>query len=164
MLPQNLIQLLDVDMVKLVQEHLESKGIRILLGKGVEEFLGDDKVTAIMAGGEKIEAEIFISAFGVRANTRLAAEAGIPLGETRAIKTNGRMETEVKDIYAIGDCAEAPNLITHRPTCAQLGTIAVRQGKVAGANAGGDYSQFSGVLASAVTRLFEVEAGVTGLT
>jgi NADH oxidase (H2O2-forming) len=164
MLPQILPQLLDADMAKLVQEHLEEKGMCILTNKGVEEFLGDTKVTAVMAGGEKIEADLFISAFGVRANTKLAVDAGIPLGETRAIKTNGRMETDVKDVYAVGDCAEAPNIITHKPMCAQLGTIAVRQGKVAGANAGGDYSQFTGVLASAVTRLFEVEAGNTGLT
>jgi NADH oxidase (H2O2-forming) len=164
MLPQILPQMLDADMAKHVQETLQEKGMRILTAKAVEEFLGDEKVTAIMAGGERIEADLFISAFGVRANTKLAADAGIPLGETRAIKTNSRMETEVKDVYAIGDCAEAPNIITHRPTCAQLGTIAVRQGKVAGTNAAGDYAQFSGVLASAVTRLFDTEAGVTGLT
>jgi NADPH-dependent 2,4-dienoyl-CoA reductase/sulfur reductase-like enzyme len=151
-------------MAKQVQEHLELKGMRILTSKGVEEFLGEDKVTAVKAGGETIEADLFISAFGVRANTKLAVDAGIPLGESRAIKTNGRMETDVKDVYAVGDCAEAPNIITHRPMCAQLGTIAVRQGKVAGANAGGDYSQFSGILASAVTMLFEIEAGNTGLT
>jgi NADPH-dependent 2,4-dienoyl-CoA reductase/sulfur reductase-like enzyme len=151
-------------MAKLVQEHLVEKGMNILTGKGVEEFLGDDKVTAIMAGGEKIEADLFISAFGVRANTKLAVDAGIPLGETRAIKTNARMETDVRDVYAVGDCAESPNIITHRPMCAQLGTIAVRQGKVAGTNAGGDYAQFTGILASAVTRLFEIEAGNTGLT
>jgi NADH oxidase (H2O2-forming) len=153
MLPQILPQLLDADMAKLVQDHLQEKGMIILTSKGVEEFLGEDTVTAVLAGGEKIEADLFISAFGVRANTKLAVDAGIPLGETRAIKTNGRMETEVKDVYAVGDCAEAPNLITHRPMCAQLGTIA-----------GGDYSQFTGVLASAVTRLFEIEAGNTGLT
>jgi NADH oxidase (H2O2-forming) len=164
MLPQILPQLLDADMAKLVQEHLEQKGMQILTSKSVEEFLGDDKVTAVMAGGEKIEADLFVSAFGVRANTELAAEAGISLGETKAIKTNGRMETDIPDIYAVGDCAEAPNIITHRPTCPQLGTIAVRQGKVAGTNAGGEYSLFSGVLASAVTRLFEIEAGNTGLT
>jgi NADH oxidase (H2O2-forming) len=164
MLPQILPQLLDADMAKHVQEHLESKGMRILTSKGVEEFLGEEKVTAVMAGGEKIEADLFISAFGVRANTKLAADAGIPLGETRAIKTNARMETDVKDVYAVGDCAEAPSIITHRPMCAQLGTIAVRQGKVGGANAGGDYSQFSGILASAVTMLFEIQAGNTGLT
>ena len=164
MLPQILPQLLDADMAKLVQEHLEEKGMKILTGKGVEEFLGENKVTAVVAGGEKIEADLFISAFGVRANTKLAVDAGIPLGETRAIKTTMRMETEVKDVYAVGDCAESANIITHRPMCAQLGTIAVRQGKVAGANAGGDYSQFTGILASAVTRLFEIEAGNTGMT
>ena len=164
MLPQILPAMLDADMAKLMQEHLQEKGMVILTSKGVEEFLGEDKVTAIMAGGEKIEADLFISAFGVRANTKLAVDAGIPLGETRAIKTNGRMETDVRDVYAVGDCAEAPNIITHKPMCAQLGTIAVRQGKVGGANAAGDYSQFTGILASAVTRLFETEAGATGLT
>ena len=164
MLPQILPQMLDADMAKMMQEALQEKGMCILTGKTVEEFLGDEKVTAIMAGGEKIEADLFISAFGVRANTKLAVDAGIPLGETRAIKTNMRMETDVKDVYAVGDCAEAPNIITHKQTCAQLGTIAVRQGKVAGINAAGDYAQFTGILASAVTRLFETEAGVTGLT
>ena len=164
MLPQILPQMLDADMAKMVQEHLQEKGMCVLTGKAVEEFLGDDKVTAIVAGGEKIEADLFISAFGVRANTKLAVEAGIPLGESRAIKTNGRMETDVKDVYAVGDCAEAPNIITHKVACAQLGTIAVRQGKVAGTNAGGGDALFPGILASAVTTLFDTEAGVTGLT
>jgi len=164
MLPQILPQMLDADMAKQVQEHLTEKGMCILTGKTVEEFLGDQNVTGIMAGGEKIEADLFISAFGVRANTKLAVDSGVPLGETRAIKTNARMETDVKDVYAIGDCAEAPNIITHRSACAQLGTIAVRQGKVAGINAAGEYAQFTGILASAVTRLFDLEAGVTGLT
>jgi len=164
MLPQILPQMLDADIAKQVQEHLVERGMSILTGKTVEEFLGDDKVIGIIAGGEKIEADLFVSAFGVRANTKLAVDAGIPLGESRAIKTNARMETEVRDIYAIGDCAEAPNIITHRQTCAQLGTVAVRQGKVAGINSAGEYAQFTGVLGSAVTRLFEIEAGVTGLT
>jgi NADH oxidase (H2O2-forming) len=164
MLPQILPAMLDSDMAKLVQEALQEKGIRILTEKAVEEFLGDNKVTAIMAGGEKIAADLFISAFGVRANTRLAVDAGIPLGQTRGIKTNARMETCVKDVYAVGDCAETQNIITHEVVCAQLGTIAVRQGKVAGGNAGGGYALFPGILASAVTRLFETEAGVTGLT
>jgi NADH oxidase (H2O2-forming) len=164
MLPQILPVMLDPEMAKQVQESLEAKGMSILTGKAVEEFLGSEEVTGIIAGGEQINADLFISAFGVRANTKLAVDAGIPLGETRAIKTNLRMETDIKDVYAIGDCAEAPHIITHKPVCSQLGTIAVRQGKVAGANAAGGYALFTGVLASAATRLFDVEAGVTGLT
>jgi len=164
MLPQVLPQALDAEMAKLIQEQLEQKGINILLGKTVEEFLGTDKVTGIIAGGEQIDADLFLSAFGVRANTKLATEAGIALGETKGIKTNVRMETSTKDVYAIGDCAETINMLTHKPFMPQLGTVAVRQGKVAGANAAGGYSLFRGALASAVSRLFETDCGWTGLT
>ncbi|MEM0007419.1 MAG: FAD-dependent oxidoreductase [Candidatus Bathyarchaeia archaeon] len=164
MLPQVLPAMLDADIAKMVQEMLEQKGIRILTNKPVEEFLGTDKVTGIVAGGEQINADLFVSAFGVRANTQLAVDAGIALGETRAIKTNARMETSVKDVYAVGDCAESTHIVTQRPALQQLGTVAVRQGKVAGINAAGGYALFTGVLGSAVTQLYDTQVGVTGLT
>ncbi|MBS7635870.1 FAD-dependent oxidoreductase [Candidatus Bathyarchaeota archaeon] len=164
MLPQVLPAMLDADIAKMVQEMLEQKGIRILTNKPVEEFLGADKVTSIVAGGEQIDADLFVSAFGVRANTQLAVDAGIALGETKAIKTNVRMETSVKDVYAVGDCAESIHIVTQRPALQQLGTVAVRQGKVAGINAAGGYALFTGVLGSAVTQLYDTQVGVTGLT
>ena len=164
LLPQILPAMLDADLAKNVQEMLEQKGIDIMVSKGVEEFLGTDKVTGIIAGGEQMNADLIIAAFGVKANTELAKKAGIAIGETRGIKTNIRMETNVKDVYAAGDCAESINMITQRPTLSQLGTTAVRQAKVAGINAAGGYAIFPGVLGSAVTKLFDTEIGVTGLT
>ena len=164
LLPQILPAMLDADMAGEVQRMLEEKGIRIMVSKGVEEFLGAEKVTGIVAGGEQLNADLIIAAFGVRANTELARKAGITLGETRGIKTNMCMETNVKDVYAAGDCVESVNLITRRPTICQLGTTAVRQAKVAGTNAAGGYAVFPGVLGSAVTKLFDTEIGVTGLT
>jgi NADH oxidase (H2O2-forming) len=164
MLPQVLPAMLDADIAKMVQEMLEQKGIRILTNKPVEEFLGAEKVTGIMAGGEQINADLFVSAFGVRANTQLAVDAGIAAGETRAIKTNARMETNIKDVYAVGDCAESTHIVTQKPALQQLGTVAVRQGKVAGINAAGGYALFTGVLGSAVTQLYDTQVGVTGLT
>jgi NADH oxidase (H2O2-forming) len=107
---------------------------------------------------------LVLVATGVRANTELAKNAGITLGETRSIKVNMKMETNIKDVYAAGDCVECVNLITGRPTMSQLGTTAVRQAKVAGTNAAGGYAIFPGVLSSSVTRLFDVEIGATGLT
>jgi len=164
MLPQILPAMLDLDMAKQIKEMLQQKGILVLTEKRVEEIIGDDNAAGVIAGGEEIKADVLMSAFGVRANTKLASEAKIALGATGAIKTNSRMETNIEDIFAAGDCAEVPNLITHQPSCSQLGTIAVRQGKVAGTNAGGGYALFEGVLASAVTRLFNTEVGSTGLT
>jgi NADH oxidase (H2O2-forming) len=164
LLPQILPVMLDEDMAKTVQEMLEEKNVNIMIRSGVEEFLGTEKVTSIVAGGKQIEADLFICAFGVRANTQLAKNAGIAIGETRAIKTNSRMETNAKDVYAAGDCAETVHVITKRPTLSQLGTTAVRQAKVAGINAAGGYAIFPGALGSAVTKFFDTEIGVTGLT
>jgi NADH oxidase (H2O2-forming) len=164
LLPQILPTMLDADMAKGVQEMLEQKGLNIMVSKGVEEFLGTDKVTGIIAGGEQINSDLIIAAFGIRANTELAKKAGIATGETRSIKANMRMETNVKDVYAAGDCVESVSMITQRPTICQLGTAAVRQAKVAGINAAGGYAVFHGVLGSSVTKLFDTEIGVTGLT
>jgi NADH oxidase (H2O2-forming) len=164
LIPQILPAMLDQDMAKIVQEMLEKKGINIMVGKGVEEFLGTDKVTAISAAGEQISADLFIGAFGVKANTELAQKAGITTGFRGAIKVNARMETNVPGVYAIGDCAECTHLVTKQPALPQLGTVAVRQGKVAGINAAGGYALFPGVLGSAVTKFFDTEIGVTGLT
>jgi NADH oxidase (H2O2-forming) len=163
MLPQILPLPLDVEMAKMLQDMLEEKGITVLTNRRVEEFLGTTKVTGIIASGEKIEADLFLSAFGVRANTELAAKTGISLGETKAIRTDARMETNIRDIYAVGDCAEVTNIVTQRPFLPQLGTVAVRTGKVAGINAAGGYSLFTGVLGSAVSRLFDTDCGWTGL-
>lgn len=164
MIPQILPAMVDADMAKIVQEMLQQKGININVGKAVEEFLGTDKVTSISAGGKQISADLFVAAFGVRANVELAKNAGIATGETRSIKVNARMETNVQNVYAAGDCVESIHQITGRPTISQLGTVAVKQAKVAGINAAGGYALFPGVLGSAVTKFFDTEIGVTGLT
>jgi NADH oxidase (H2O2-forming) len=163
-LPYVLPVLLDKEMADRVQKKLEEKGMNIIVGKGAEEILGADKVTGVRVAGEEIPADVVVVATGVRANTELAKNAGVELGEKKGLKTNMRMETNIKGIYAAGDCAETINLVTLRPTMSQLGTTAVKQAKVAGINAAGGYSTFKGTLGSWITRLFETEIGGTGLT
>lgn len=164
LLPYVLPLMLDQDMASVVQKMLEERGMRVIVGRGVDEILGAEKATGVLVTGEQIPADLVVVATGVRANTELAQKAGIDVGLARAIKVNMRMETSVKDVYAAGDCVESVSLITHRPTISQLGTIAVRQAKVAGINAAGGYAIFPGVLGSAVTKMFDTEIGATGLT
>jgi NADH oxidase (H2O2-forming) len=163
LLPQILPAMLDKDVADAVQRELEGKGLKIVTGRSVDEILGGEKVSGVSVGGEQIPADIVVVATGVRGNTELAQKAGIELGETRLIKVNMRMETNVKDVYACGDCVETINLITKRPTVCQLGTTAVRQAKVAGTNAAGGYAIFPGVLGASVTKLFDIEVGAVGL-
>jgi len=163
-LPYVLPVLLDKEMADRVQKMLEEKGMNIIVGKGAEEILGTDKVTGVRVAGETIPADVVVVATGVRANTELAKNAGVELGEKKGIKTNLKMETNIKDVYSAGDCAETINLVTLRPTMSQLGTTAVKQAKVAGTNAAGGNSTFRGALGSWITRLFDTEIGGTGLT
>jgi len=163
MLPYVLPRMLDKEMADHVQSSLESKGMRIIVGHPVDELLGDDDVRKVSAAGEEIPVDFVINACGVRPNSRLAQKSGIAVGKTGAICTNPRAETSVRGIYAAGDCAETVHLITHDPVVPALGTVAVRQGKIAGINAAGGYGICPGALLSAVTRLFNFEVGVTGL-
>ena len=77
-----------------------------------------------------------VLASGVKEDLDMAINAGIHIGKW-GIKTNASMETNIKDIYAAGDCIETVSLIDHRPTMMQLSFAAFRQGMVAGTNAAG---------------------------
>jgi len=163
LLPHVLPVSLDQDMARLVQKKLDEHGVRVITGKGVDAILGDERVKAVSVAGEEIKADMVIAATGVRANWDLAKEAGIELGR-RGIKTDHRMMTSVEGIYAAGDCVENIHLITKQPSVCQLGTAAVRMGKVAGINAAGGHATFPGFLGSFVTKVFDLQIGATGLT
>jgi len=162
-LPCVLPFLLDNDMADRVQKMLEEKGITFVLAEPVEEIIGSDKVNGIRVGQRVLPADVVVVAAGVTPNVELAENAGILLGKTKAIKTNSKMQTNLPDIYAAGDCVESVNLVTGEPILSQLGTTAVRQGKVAGINAAGGKSEFIGTLGSWITQLFETEIGGSGL-
>ena len=164
MLSYILPRMLDQDMTQEVQGRLEEKGLRIIVGHAAEEVLGNGRVRGVSVAGEEIPADLVINAAGVRPTTELAQQAGIVIGETRGIKTNIRMQTSVKDVYAAGDCAETIHMVTQGPALPALGTTAVRQGRVAGTNAAGGYALYPGCLMSAVSQMFDFEVGATGLT
>ena len=171
LLPHVLPLAIDADIARLVQEVLEEHGITLVLGKPVKRILGDERVKAVEVDGEEFEADIVLAATGVRPNTALAAEAGLAIGPTRAIKTDFRMrcldaqrQRPVEGVYAAGDCAESIHMVTGLPALSQLGTTAVRMGKVAGINAAGGYAIFPGVLGSFVTKIFDLQVGSTGIT
>ncbi len=164
LLPSITPTLFDYDMAEYAQKKIEAYGVKMLMGKRVTEIVGTNKVTGVKVGEDVIDADIVIMATGVRPNTNLAKQIGCELGVTRAIKVNPRMQTTVSGVYAAGDCVESQNMITGLPCLMQLGTSAVRQGKVAGTNAAGGYSIFPGVIGTAMTKIFNFEIGAAGLT
>ena len=165
MLPQILHTILDWEMAKLVEQHLESRGVRVLTGTRVESFEGTDgRVHAAVAGGRAIPAGMVILGIGVRPNVGLAEAAGLQIGSTGGIRVDLNMRTSDPHIYAAGDCTETVDLLTGEPCYVPLGSTANKQGRVAAVNACGGSDTFPGVLGSAVCKVFDFCVARTGLT
>lgn len=155
---------LDQDMGHLVSQALRDFGVTLYLEETLIGFdTKEGKITGVVTDKRSLPVDIVILGLGVRPNTKLAASAGIPLGEKGAIRVNERMQTGIAGIWAAGDCAESFHLVSRRPFYIALGTVANRQGRVAGINLGGGYATFPGVVGTAVTKICQVEVARTGL-
>jgi NADPH-dependent 2,4-dienoyl-CoA reductase/sulfur reductase-like enzyme len=155
---------LDPDMGALVSDALLKVGVKLFRGETFEGAeVSDGRVRAVVTNNRTIPADIVILGLGVRPNTELAERAGIALGVRKAVKVNDRMQTEIPGVWAAGDCAESFHLVSRRPVHIALGTIANKQGRVAGINLGGGYATFQGVLGTAVSKICNMEVARTGL-
>ncbi len=163
MLPQ-VMPNLDKDMALLVQEELERQGVRLFLEHRVEAFQGQETVESVVAGGETFPADIVILSVGVKPNVKLAVDAGIALGPTGAVAVDAYQRTNVPNVWAAGDVAEAHHLVTGKPAYIPLGTTANKQGRVAGTNAAGGEAMFAGIVVTAAAKVFDLQVARTGLT
>ncbi|MBW1797869.1 MAG: FAD-dependent oxidoreductase [Deltaproteobacteria bacterium] len=152
---------LDPAMGKIIVEHLEKLGIRVLFGKGIDRINGTQKVESVEIAGETIECDIVVMAVGMRGNTKLAESIGIKT-ENGLVLVNNRMETTVKDVYAVGDLVRTYSRIDGTPITMQLATSAYRQGMVAGINAAGGNTPYPGALNTFVVCVGGLEIASTG--
>ncbi|MGV8075555.1 MAG: FAD-dependent oxidoreductase [Syntrophobacteraceae bacterium] len=166
LLPQ-LLMFLDMELAKLVENHMRAKGVNVITGNGIAAFLGDNgKLTGVkLANGTELSCELAVVAVGVRPNINLAKDAGLLIGEAKGIAVNEFMQTSDPSIYAVGDCVEITNLITGKKVHAPYGDLANLEGRVAGENAVlGSTVSFPGTIQSGICKIFDFTAGTTGLS
>lgn len=163
MLPQ-VMPNMDADMAKHLAEELATQGVDLRLENPVKAFTGNGRVAEVMTGGGSVPADIVIFSVGAKANVPLAEQAGIRLGPTGAVAVDGHQRTNLPQVWAAGDVAEAYHLVTGKPVYIPLGTTANKQGRVAGENAAGGEATFKGVVGTAVVKVFDLHAARTGLT
>lgn len=165
LLPQ-LLTFLDRQMARLVEKYVQSKA-NVILENGVASFIGENgKLTAVkLQNGTEIPCDLAVVAIGVIPNNRLASDAGLRIGSFGGIQVNDYMQTSDPDIYAVGDCAEITNLITHSPVLAPYGDLANLQGRVAGENViMGNVATFPGTIQTGICKVFDYGVGATGLS
>jgi NADPH-dependent 2,4-dienoyl-CoA reductase/sulfur reductase-like enzyme len=163
--PPQILGNFDPDIAQLMQEELERHGVAVSVGDAAQGIEGDaqGRVRAVVSEQGRYEADLVLIGAGVRAESRLAKEAGVELGVKGAIAVDERMRTSVPDVYAAGDCAETYHLLLNGPSYVPLGSTANKQGRVAGSTAAGGDAVFKGVVGTAITKAFDLGVAVTGL-
>ncbi|MFI1419943.1 FAD-dependent oxidoreductase [Streptomyces sp. NPDC020731] len=157
---------LDPDMGRLVREAMEGMGITMVNDAEVTKLLtGDDgRVRAVATEDAEYPADVVVLGIGVRPETALARAAGLPVGEHGGLLTDRSMRVRGhENIWAGGDCVEVLDLVSGQQRHIPLGTHANKHGQIIGANAGGDYATFPGVVGTAVSKVCDLEIARTGL-
>ena len=160
----HLMKPLDADVSIWLQEVLEKNGMVVHLSDAVISFEGNPATRAILRSGKTLDTDLVIMAVGIRPNVSLAKEMGVVLGPTGAIAVNDRMQTNLPDVYAAGDCAESLHGVTGKPFWHPLGSTANKMGRIAGDQASGGDLTFRGTLGTGIFRMFDATVAQTGLS
>src|ERR1035438_5104312 len=146
----------DAGLTEAFRKQLERHGVELRTGVAVTA-IEPDRVAGVPS-------DMVVLAAGFQPNVALAAAAGIEIGRSGAIRTDERMETNLRGVFAAGDCAEVTHLVTGRPTWIPLGTTANKTGRVAGSNAAGGRERFPGIAGTSIVSVFGMAFASTGLS
>lgn len=169
MFPQVIPRICDADIAREMQEYCEGLGIKFVMNTPLGAIKGAGKVEAVVAGKNEIPCDMVIMATGVRANLELPNAMGLEIGPLGAVRVSSTLQPYrrgrlVKDVYLAGDLVMCQSAAAPGPTMSQLGSTAVRQGRVAGLNAAGVYATFPAVLSAWVSQVGDLQVGGTGLS
>lgn len=159
---QVLSQMLDKGASQLLEENMRLRGIEILKGRDIIE-IGENKAKKrlLLDNGNQIETDMLIVGKGVIPNVEFLRDSSISINE--GILVNDFMETNVPDIYAAGDVAQAPDFLLEKKTLLGIWPDAIMEGKIAGFNMAGRKIRYSGGLRTNVTWLFGLPAASLGM-
>ena len=156
---------IDYSMAALVHQHLQQQDVKLYLEQAVERFSREgDELTVYFKSGISLKADMVLLSIGVRAETRLAQDAGLKLGEMRGIWVDAYLQTSDADIYAVGDAIEYPHPITGKPWLNFLAGPANRQARIVADNMVlGNRIHYEGAIGTSIAKVFDLTVASTGL-
>lgn len=156
---------LDEDMAETLEGVIKQNGLELIMPAKVEGIASRLKRKQVSLSEGELEVDFVFFATGTKPNVGLARKAGLQIGETGAIAVNQYLQTSDPDIYAVGDCMENWDIITHAKRRHQLAANAIRTGYIAGRNAVlGNCITYEGTVMPFVTKVFGHQVGAVGFT
>jgi NADPH-dependent 2,4-dienoyl-CoA reductase/sulfur reductase-like enzyme/rhodanese-related sulfurtransferase len=158
-LPQ-ICPFVDPDMAPYLHQYLEKQQVTILTGRAAAA-IGPSVVQ--LDDGTAFQADLVIMAVGIRPNVALARAMGVTIGVTGAIAVNEKMQTDLPDVYACGDCVESFSIVDGRKLYRPLGSTANKMGRIAGDVATGGNLSFRGIAGTGIFKVLEMSIAACGL-
>jgi NADPH-dependent 2,4-dienoyl-CoA reductase/sulfur reductase-like enzyme/peroxiredoxin family protein/rhodanese-related sulfurtransferase/TusA-related sulfurtransferase len=156
---------IDPEMATPLHEHLRQQGVDLCLNSSVTAIQEQDgQLEVRLSTGRLIPCGLVILATGVRPEVKLAAEAGLAIGQRKGIVVDDHMRTSDPNIYAVGDVVEVQDLVGGFPTVIPLAGPANRQGRIAAINAVGGDAVYERIQGTAICKVFDLAVGMTGLS
>jgi len=162
-LSDHLIAPLDFDIATEVHRYIKAQGIRLILKNGVTAIKETDRNLQVNLNNGCIEADMVIMSVGVRPDTAFLKDSGVELDGRGSIVVNSNMQTNIENIYAVGDAVSIKNFVTNAPAFIPLAGPANKQGRIVADNLCGIPSRFEGTQGSSVLKLFDMTVATTGL-
>ncbi|MGT2910831.1 FAD-dependent oxidoreductase [Streptococcus cameli] len=157
---QQIMAPFDEDMVQMLHKELHDNGVQLILEDGVSEITSSE---VILASGKQIPAQAVVLAIGVAPDVDFAVASGIELGETGAIAVDHHYQTNLKDVFAVGDAIEVTNRLTGKKTRLPLAGPAQKQARNVADYLFGKNIPNKGVIGSSCIRVFGLNGASTGL-
>ncbi|WP_312640450.1 DsrE/DsrF/DrsH-like family protein [Hydrogenoanaerobacterium sp.] len=154
---------LDYDMACDVHRHIQSKGVKLLLGNAVRSIAESGNSLNVVLDSGEITADMLIMAIGVRPESAIAKNAGLALNERGFIVVNENMQTSDPQVYAVGDTVEVTDFVTGQKAAIPLAGPANKQGRIAADNICGISSKYTGTQGSSILKVFDMTVATTGV-
>jgi NADH oxidase (H2O2-forming) len=157
-------------MADIVQKDLEAMGIKFVMKAPIQSVNGEGKVQSVTADGKEYPCQVMIFATGIRANLDLPKALGYDIGQLGALAVSPTLQPYrrgrlVADVYIAGDLMQCESAVMPGPTMSQLGSTAVKQGRIAGHNAACKEKLLFGPVASPwVSVIADKQIAGTGLS
>ena len=166
--PHLLPALLDGDVASIIKKYLDNDLI-FLLGTTVDAIQGSQHVESVKAGVDEFPADIVLISAGMLPNVDISRKAGIEIGESGGIVTDLSLRVKkgssyLENVYALGDCVEVVDAVTHRPRLSLLASTALIQARVVAHNILGEPSYYEPCLSPSVANIAGLQVGSVGAT
>ncbi|MDB1678808.1 MULTISPECIES: FAD-dependent oxidoreductase [Enterococcus] len=155
---------LDKEMTDILEDHLKEKGINVVTGAKINAFTGEGQVAAIQTEQAEIATDLVIQAAGVKANTEWL-KGVVDLDERGWIITDEYLQTNLPDVYAVGDATLAYSVPARTKMPIALATVARREARYVVQHLFEKVPNkpFGGVVGSSALSVFDYHFAASGL-